>query len=141
MNMGKRKSKMNGIPKYVPEALGLNTDLVVHIGSNTFLMYIFQELMIRVQWLWQVQCHTKLAAKAEPQKKSSCFFYCHPSKSLGGLSGNFGSHLSHQGNKGLSWSMKNSRDRMIRWCHLFTIPGTTTHSLANTKWNALQYTY
>ena len=62
---------------------------------------------------------------------SVMYFFCYQApNSLGGHSGQFSLHLSHQGDRGLCSSMtpKTSRDtsiRRIRWCHLSTIPGNT----------------
>ena len=57
--------------------------------------------------------------------------------SLGGHSGIFSLHLSHQGNREFSLSMtpKISMDRRTRWCHLSTITGTTPHCLVSTEGN------
>ena len=60
-------------------------------------------------------------------------FYNLAPNSLGGQSGQFSSHLSHQGNRGFILSMT-LRDRTM-WCHLSTIPGITPHCWVNTEGN------
>ena len=65
------------------------------------------------------------------------FFYYQAPNSVGGHSGQFSLHLSHQGIRGLTLSMEpeTSRVRRARWCHLSTMPGTTPHCLVNTEGN------
>ena len=54
---------------------------------------------------------------------------------LGGHSGQFSIHLSHQDS--VNKTYKISRDMRIGWCHLSTIPGTipgsTPHCLVSTE--------
>ena len=50
---------------------------------------------------------------------------------LGGSSGPFSLQLSHQDSV-WAWP-KTSRDQRSRWCHLSTIPGTTSHCLFSTE--------
>ena len=38
--------------------------------------------------------------------------------------------------RGIENSVRASRDRRIRWCHLSAIPGTTPHCLVSTEVNA-----
>ena len=82
----------------------------------------------------------------------SCSFCYQAPNSLGGHSGPFSLHLSHQENRGFSLRMtreiyleidlpgmtkKIPSSRRSRWCHLSTIPGTTPHCYANTEGNVI----